>query len=153
MGAPDHLKRAAMFALLTALALGAPSSAEACTCTTPSVREALWEATVVAEMQIVDVEPSPDDADLSIQRLRVRVVRVFKGPPGIDDGEELWIGYQRCNSVAVDRRAVGQRSIYFLGGWRGLLTTGYCGLSLDAWRPLPLVLVQAREEWLRSRAR
>jgi len=107
----------------------------------------------VAEMQIIDVEPSPEDADLSIQRLRVRVVRVFKGPPGINEGEELWIGYQRCNSLAVDRRAVGQRSIYFLGAWRGLLTTGYCGLSLDAWRPLPLVLVQAREEWLRSRAR
>lgn len=107
----------------------------------------------MAETQIIDVEPSPEDADLSIQRLRVRIVRVFKGPPGIDEGQELWIGYQRCNSVAVDRRAVGQRSISFLGAWRGLLTTGYCGLSLDAWSPLPLVLVQAREEWLRSRAR
>lgn len=137
---------------LACLALGYASEAEACTCRRQTDREALARATLVAEAELVDVEPVDDDHDVFVQRLRYRLVRIFTAPEGFEDGDEVWIDDIGCNSVPYDRGSIGGRAIFFFGGNDPRrLTHGYCAHGRSASELVPLVLLQARDRWLARR--
>lgn len=136
--------------LLASLTL--PGRAAACSCATPAVEQALAGAVLVAELEILEVGPPADpDSDMTTQRLRARVVRVFSTDTAVTDGDEIVFVHQTCNSVPHDRDAVGTRYVGFLGRHGARFAAGYCSFALSAWEPIPHVLVEARRRWLARR--
>lgn len=138
-------------ALLVSFALLAePVVARACSCAEWSYEEALARADLVAEVQILDVA-EPIDSDRLGQPIRVRIVRTFKGPRSLNDGDELTLLHHTCTSEPYDRDAVGGRFIGFFDVDRGRVRFHFCSTTANAWAPLPVELRRARTRWLESR--
>jgi hypothetical protein len=134
------------------LVLGAwTASAAACSCWSVSTEQALIRADLVAEVELIDVEPPLDpSSDFTSQRLRFRLVRVFKGPRGLTDDDEVTTIYTTCNSDPFDRGSIGSRAILFFGYRRGAFEHDYCSPSRSAWEPLPYALIESRRLWRES---
>ncbi len=143
--------RSALALVCVLLAAAFPASASACSCRRSLTEEAFEEAAVVAEAELVEVGPA-SDSDLGSQRLRFRLVRIFKGPPSLSDGDEASVLHMMCNSGSFDASDVGSRHIAFFNGSRGHLSQHFCSHSLSAWAPVPSLLLQSRQQWLRSRS-
>jgi hypothetical protein len=136
---------ALLLALLALASAFASTPVQACSCRVPSLREALLRADVVAEVRLLEVGPADPEDDFEVQALRVRLERVFKGPPSLSDGEERWVGHPRCNSHPARRRSVGRRWVQFFSVRYGRLVAGHCSRRLSAWAPLPRALLELRE--------
>lgn len=139
--------------LVTLLCVGAlvgEPVARACSCAEWSYGEALAHADFVAEVQVLDVAKPIDSVHLG-QPIRVRIVRVFKGPRGLNDGDELTLLHHTCTSEPYGRDAVGSRFIGFFGIARGRVRFHVCSSIASAWEPLPVELRRARARWLESR--
>jgi hypothetical protein len=138
-------------ALLASFALLAePVVAHACSCAEWSYDEALAHADLVAEVQILDVAEPIDSSRLG-QPIRVRIVRTFEAPRGLNDGDELTVLHHTCTSEPYDRDAVGERFVGFFWVERGRMRFHVCSTTASAWAPLPVELRRARARWLESR--
>lgn len=138
-------------ALLVSFAfLAEPVVAHACSCAEWSYDEAFEHAKVVAEVEMLDVLP-PIESDHLGQSIRVRIVRVFKAPAALRDGDVLTLLHHTCTSGPYDRDFVGSRFIGFFDVRGGRLRFDFCSTTASAWGPLPEVLRRGRARWLESR--
>ncbi|MAQ14613.1 MAG: hypothetical protein CMN30_07430 [Sandaracinus sp.] len=138
-----------LFVLLLASSL-VPLPATACTCMRPPFLSALGAADVVADIRVLEVRA--DQGPLSgRQAMLYRIERIFKGPPDLEEGSEVWVSHHTCTSMPYPSTEVGGRRIWFMSREGGRLSHDYCSTSLDSAGPLPLVLLQARARWLASR--
>lgn len=141
------------FAWLLAFGLACVSAvppAAACSCSRPSIRSALEDAVLVADMRVLEVRPL-DDALLPGQYLLYRVERIYKAPPTIAEGDVVWVYHQTCNSMGYEPSEVGGRLIWFMWMRRGQLVHHYCSTSLQSSAPTPHVLLESRSRWLARR--
>lgn len=114
-------------------------------CVPSTVQQQFEQAEVVADFWIIDVE---DRVRGEVeQRIRVRLGRVFKGPPGLTSGAEVevvWLGAV-ANYGPMDSRSIGGGRIGFFERLRGGLALHPCAGGLAISAPLP--------EWLRRALR
>ncbi len=122
----------------------------ACSCMRLSILEALGAADVVADIRVLEVREDRGPW-LGGQAMLYRIERIFKGPPDLEEGSEVWVFHQTCNSMPYPSTEIGGRRIWFMSRTGGRLSHHYCSTSLDSAGPLPLVLLQARARWMAGR--
>ncbi|MCB9598966.1 MAG: hypothetical protein H6724_10100 [Sandaracinus sp.] len=138
------MRRLLWFALTFTALRATPS--HALECAERSFLERVADATWVAEVEVIDVA---DRAPRDVAPLRVRVVRVFLGPEGLDDGDETTLFWHAGQDHGFSVESIGERHVLALHRRHGHLAVYPCSGGLDPRRPLPAALVDARRHRLR----
>ena len=132
--------------------MASPSPAHACSCRPLPIEVAFLRASIVAEVEILDVAAHAD-LDFEPQPIVVRVVRVFTAPRGIREGMTLTVLYDGygCSASPVPPDAVGRRAIELLRMEGQLPVLDYCAPRLSRHVAIPAFLEEARRRWLAAR--
>lgn len=121
------------------------SHTHALECAERSFLETIATATWVAEVEVIDVaDRTPSD----VASLRVRIVRVFRGPDGLDDGDEATLLWYMGQDHGFSAETIGTRFVLGLRRHHGRLVVYPCEGWLDPSRPLPAALLEARRRRL-----
>lgn len=148
----DPVRRApklltAVFIVGTVALLAPTPTADACSCGQTSQRAAFAAADVVAEVMLLRVEPLASDSYSADQMLLYRFVRVYKGPPEVQDGDERWLRYMHCNTSNGAPADSGTRLIAYLQ-WAPVMQMHLCNFT-DRPESVTRAMMRSRRERLR----